>query len=108
MLRAVDCTNARIFGLIMNESHASMRDDFQMSVPEIDHLVALLQKHPDVYGARMTGGGFGGACVALCESNALQEVAAAVLADYALAGFQGRLLVPAASEAEIDAQEAGP
>ena len=33
VLRAVDCTNARIFGLIMNESHASMRDDFQMSVP---------------------------------------------------------------------------
>jgi galactokinase len=107
VLRAVDCTNARVFGLIMNESHASMRDDFQMSVPEIDHLVSLLQGHPDVYGARLTGGGFGGACVALCEPQALQEIAAAVLADYALAGFEGRLLVPAPAEAAIDAQEAG-
>ena len=95
VLRAVDCTNASAFGEIMDESHASMRDDFQMSVPEIDHLVALLQAHPNVYGARLTGGGFGGACVALCEPQALQEIAAAVLGDYALAGFQGRLLVPA-------------
>ena len=94
-------------GELMAEAHASYRDDFAASCPEVDLLVELAAAEPGVIGARLTGGGFGGACVALCESNALQEVAAAVLADYALAGFEGRLLVPAPVEAAIDAQEAG-
>ena len=51
----------------MNASHASLRDDYEVSTPELDRLVALLQAHPDVYGARLTGAGFGGACVALCQ-----------------------------------------
>jgi galactokinase len=106
--------NARDFGLLMNESHASLRDDFQISVPELDYLVALLQAHTHVYGARMTGGGFGGACVALCEPQALQQIATAVLQDYERAGFQGRLLVPSpaaadnvAAKASTEADKAG-
>ncbi|PTR17196.1 galactokinase [Nitrosospira sp. Nsp2] len=100
VLLAVDCSNAHDFGLLMNESHDSLRDDFQVSVPALNHLVALLQAHPRVYGARMTGGGFGGACIALCEPQALHEIAAAVLRDYARAGFQGRLLVPSPAGAD--------
>jgi galactokinase len=114
VLLALDCSNARDFGLLMNASHASLRDDYQVSVPELDYLVALLQAHTHVYGARMTGGGFGGACVALCEPQALQQIAMAVLRDYERAGFQGRLLVPSptvaangAVKASTEADKAG-
>jgi galactokinase len=100
VLLAVDCSNARDFGLLMNASHASLRDDYQVSVPELDYLVALLQARPNVYGARLTGAGFGGACVALCEPEPLQEIAVAVLRDYERAGFKGRLLVPSPTGAD--------
>jgi galactokinase len=56
----------------------------------------MLQAHPRVYGARLTGAGFGGACVALCAPDALQRVADEVLKAYADAGCQGRQLVPPA------------
>jgi galactokinase len=54
------------FGRLMNESHASMRDDFEISAPEVDTMVELaLAFGGSVYGARMTGGGFGGSTVNL-------------------------------------------
>jgi galactokinase len=84
----------------MNASHASLRDDYQVSVPELDYLVALLQARPNVYGARLTGAGFGGACVALCEPEPLKEIAVSVLRDYERAGFKGRLLVPSPTGAD--------
>ena len=52
-------------GRLMNDGHASMRDDFEISRQEMDVMVALAQSDPACYGARMTGGGFGGAAVAL-------------------------------------------
>jgi galactokinase len=55
---------ARIHRL-MNEAHASIRDDFEASCPELDAMAAIAESHPACWGARMTGGGFGGACVAL-------------------------------------------
>jgi len=94
VLRAIECADARAFGRLMNESHASLRDDYEVSVPMLDRLVALLQAQPDVYGARLTGAGFGGACVALCRPEALQRVAHEVLAAYAEEGGAGRQLVP--------------
>jgi galactokinase len=62
-------------GTLMAASHASMRDDFQITVPAIDALVAELQAliGPEG-GARMTGGGFGGAVVALCAANRAEAV----------------------------------
>ncbi len=54
------------FGKLMNESHTSMRDDFEISAPEVDTMVELARAFgPGVYGARMTGGGFGGSTVNL-------------------------------------------
>jgi galactokinase len=50
-------------GALFRESHTSMRDDYEISTPEIDALVSISDEHPDVYGARMTGGGFGGSVV---------------------------------------------
>jgi galactokinase len=95
VLQAAGATDAAAFGALMNASHASLRDDYEVSTPELDQLVALLQAHAGVYGARLTGAGFGGACVALCRTQAVQEVARDVLERYAAAGHNGRQLVPA-------------
>jgi galactokinase len=56
-------------GALFGASHASMRDDYEITTPEIDALVALGQADPAVYGARMTGGGFGGAVVMLARAG---------------------------------------
>ncbi len=94
VLQAVDCASAQDFGALMDASHASLRDDYEVSIPELDRLVSLLQAHPDVYGARLTGAGFGGACVALCRDGAVAEVAGGVVQAYGRAGGRGRVLVP--------------
>ncbi|MGE5385833.1 MAG: galactokinase [Betaproteobacteria bacterium] len=94
VLRALTCTDPGEFGQLMNASHASLRDDYEVSVPQLDQLVALLQAHSGVFGARLTGAGFGGACVALCHAEAVDEVSAGVLKEYAVRGGKGRQLVP--------------
>ena len=94
VLQAVDCTTADAFGALMNASHASLRDDYEVSTAGLDTLVALLQAHPGVFGARLTGAGFGGACVALCATSALVDVSQAVLSAYRKTGGAGRQLVP--------------
>jgi galactokinase len=94
VLSAVECKTAARFGELMNASHASLRDDYEVSTPELDRLVALLQEQEGVHGARLTGAGFGGACVALCEVQALERVAVAVLERYRAAGGEGTVLVP--------------
>ena len=52
-------------GRLFYASHDSMRDDYEVSIPEIDLIVELARPLPDVYGARLTGGGFGGSVVML-------------------------------------------
>jgi galactokinase len=54
-------------GELLVASHASMRDDFEVSTPELDGVVAAVRGVPGVYGARVTGAGFGGCVVALCR-----------------------------------------
>jgi galactokinase len=61
-------------GQLLRTGHASLRDDFEVSVPEIDTLVDLAHATPGVFGARLTGGGFGGSIVVLAE---LERAAAA-------------------------------
>jgi galactokinase len=56
------------FGMLMDASHASLRDDFEVSCPELDTMAAILRTLDGVYGARMTGGGFGGCAVALVDA----------------------------------------
>jgi galactokinase len=82
------------FGQLMNASHASLRDDYEVSISALDCLADLLQQTPSVLGARLTGAGFGGACVALVEKGLSQKIAASVLEKYESQGFQGRSLVP--------------
>ncbi|HYF59705.1 MAG TPA: galactokinase, partial [Burkholderiaceae bacterium] len=94
VLEAAAGVDARRFGELMDASHASLRDDYEVSIPALDALVGLLQAHPDVFGARLTGAGFGGACVALCVPGRETAVASAVLAAYAAQGGRGAQRVP--------------
>ena len=94
VLRAVGGSDAETLGELMNASHASLRDDYEVSIPELDRLVSLLQEHPAVFGAKLTGAGFGGACVAVCAADRIADVAAEVLGDYRRLGGRGRLLAP--------------
>jgi galactokinase len=68
--KALQSGDANRFGHFMYRSHASMRDDYQISCKELDLLVDLASSSPGVYGARMTGGGFGGCTVNLVRADA--------------------------------------
>lgn len=93
VLQAIETDSAQRFGELMNASHASLRDDYEVSIDALDRLVELLQSHPAVYGARLTGAGFGGACVALVQTDDVSTVAETVLEQYRQAGFSGSRLV---------------
>ena len=87
--RHVICENARVLaavealqqgdaarlGRLFGESHASLRDDYEVSIAEIDQLVELAEACPGVHGARLTGGGFGGSVVAVVDAAAAPEAA---------------------------------
>ncbi|MGV8912954.1 MAG: galactokinase [Rhodoglobus sp.] len=73
-------------GALLDASHVSMRDDFEISIPELDLAVDTARAHGAI-GARMTGGGFGGAAIALVPHARVAEVEAAVTAAFATHGF---------------------
>lgn len=93
VLEAVRTADPHRFGTLMNDSHASLRDDFEVSTPALDCLTRLLRQQPAVHGARLTGAGFGGACVALVAPGECSHVAESTLAAYSAAGYRGRRLV---------------
>jgi galactokinase len=97
VLEALQGVSAERFGELMNASHASLRDDYEVSVPALDTLVAMLQETPGVFGARLTGAGFGGACVALVETGKGEAISRDVIEKYGRSGFAGRILVPEVS-----------
>lgn len=70
------------FGRLMNDAHVSLRDDYEVSCPEIDFLVDLAQKTEGVIGSRMTGGGFGGCTVNIIEENAIDNFEKTILQEY--------------------------
>ena len=70
-------------GRLMRDSHTSLRDDFEVSVPEIDLLVDIANALPGVYGSRMTGGGFGGCTVTLAAASSAPAVQAELRDRYA-------------------------
>ena len=72
-------------GALMDASHVSMRDDFEISRWEMDAMVTIARAHPACWGARMTGGGFGGCAVAL-----VQTAQAEAFADQVAAAYQAR------------------
>ena len=74
-------------GPFLDASHVSMRDDFEISVPELDLAVATAQAHGAI-GARMTGGGFGGSAIALLIDALVPIVTREVLAAFAERGYR--------------------
>jgi galactokinase len=74
--------DARQLGKLMNQSHASLRDDFEVSSPELDAMVECACAVPGCLGARMTGAGFGGCAIALVEQEHVESFVARVTSAY--------------------------
>ena len=86
-------------GQLMNESHASLRNDFEVSSHALDLITDCARKAAGCYGARMTGGGFGGCAVALLDSSKSQEFTEQVESSYeTLGGKNGMIYICSASE----------
>jgi galactokinase len=81
--QALSASDMQLMGQLMAQSHSSMRDDFEITTPDIDRLVLLLQEAIGPKGgARMTGGGFGGCVVALLPQTQVTHVQALLNAHY--------------------------
>jgi len=90
------------FGELMNASHESLRDDYEVSSRELDVLVELAWKQPGVLGARMTGAGFGGCTVNLVRAGAAEAFAEAVRSGYERAlGLRAEVYVCRASDGAL-------
>jgi galactokinase len=85
-------------GRLLLASHASLRDDFEVSVPELDTAVESAMS-AGALGARMTGGGFGGAAIALVSRDRAERVGEAVRAAFADAGFTAPHVFPVSAAA---------
>ena len=70
-LSALQAGNLARFGELMNASHVSLRDDYEVSCPELDLLAETAWEIPGVIGSRMTGGGFGGCTVSIVKNDAI-------------------------------------
>ena len=94
-VEALRSGDAPRLGALFAASHASMRDDYETSTPDVDALVRIGQSHPDIYGARLTGGGFGGAVVLIARSGTGRAAAATIRDEYAgQTGRDAAVLVP--------------
>jgi len=84
---------------LMNESHVSLRDDYEVSCKELDLMVERAQEFDGVYGARMTGGGFGGCTVNLVAAEKVEEFKRFVSQGYTAAtGLLPEIYVSSAAE----------
>jgi galactokinase len=92
-------------GELLHQSHASLRDDYEVSSPQLDTLVAITQSIPGVLGSRLTGAGFGGCTVTLVQIDALDECLTQVPSRYRKeTGLEARVFVtrPSDSAALVD------
>jgi galactokinase len=83
--RALETGDFVACGRAMNASHLSMRDDFEITCPEVDMLAGLAQHVKGVYGSRMTGGGFGGCTISLLEEWAIDKASQMLTDGYRIA-----------------------
>ena len=79
---ALEASDLEKFGQLMYGSHNSLRDDYEVSCVELDAIVECASKQDGVFGARMTGGGFGGCAIVLVKSENAAEVKSAILENY--------------------------
>jgi galactokinase len=90
------------FGALMVEAHRSMRDDFAASCPEVDTLVEIAVRQPGCFGARITGGGFGGCTVNIVKVDGAEQFVEAVRREYAaVTGIAAECFVCAASDGAL-------
>jgi galactokinase len=91
---ALEAGDLSRFGPLMAASHASLRDDYEVSCEELDLLVDLAVKAPGIVGTRMTGGGFGGCTVNLVEAGRTEDFRAHMMEGYRNAtGREARVFV---------------
>ncbi|HVO99577.1 MAG TPA: galactokinase [Bryobacteraceae bacterium] len=81
-VEASEAGNVTEMGRLMNESHVSLRDDYEVSCEELDFLTETALDVEGVYGARMVGGGFGGSTVNLASTDAVERLEAALTSEY--------------------------
>ncbi|MEK7246988.1 MAG: galactokinase [Chloroflexota bacterium] len=81
-IEALRSSDVVTLGRLLHESHASLRDDFEVSTPELDLLVELASRLDGVVGARLTGAGFGGCTVNLVREEAVGQVREAIVVEY--------------------------
>ena len=81
-------------GALFNASHDSLRDDYEVTVPELDVAVDVA-RNEGAYGARMTGGGFGGSIIALVNAGESRRIAQAIADEFARRGFDAPRALPA-------------
>ena len=94
-VEALRARDSAPLGRLLEASHRSLRDDYEVSHPDVDALVALAQAEPDVLSARMTGGGCGGAVLFLATEGMAREIGARLASRYrARTGRPGALLLP--------------
>jgi galactokinase len=79
---ALESGDLERFGILMGDSHLSLKDDYEVSCDELDVLVEISGRQAGVFGARMTGGGFGGCTVNLVRSENVEEFKREVAAGY--------------------------
>jgi galactokinase len=94
-VQAIKAGDLLELGRLFRESHKSQRDDYQVSVPAVDLLVELAGREEDVYGARLTGGGFGGSIVLFAKAGRGREAAERITKAYtARTSHLATVLVP--------------
>jgi galactokinase len=96
---ALQAADMAKLGELMADSHRSLRDDYEVSTPELDLMVELARDQKDVYGARMTGGGFGGCTINLVDSARAGEVQQRLEQNYeAKTGLSPTIIICEASD----------
>jgi galactokinase len=91
--------DAETFGRLMNASHASLRDDFEVTNEQLETMARIARTQPGCFGARMTGGGFGGCVVALVAREKAGEVEVAVAREYeAATGLKPEIFATGAAD----------
>ena len=81
-VNALKNNDIETFGNLMNASHISLRDDYEVSCPEVDKLVEIAWNIPGVIGSRITGGGFGGCTVSIVKNDAIENFRKEVISKY--------------------------
>jgi len=98
MLKALEREDLIRVGDILNRSHESLRDDYEVSCPELDLFFEVIKGFPGGLGARLTGAGFGGSGIALVEKGMLQECRETLMEEAKKKGFS----TPSIYQIEID------